>query len=132
MGRRKKITEETGVETPIEKITEEKTVEEPKPVKKPAAKKENKEKYSQEFKATVAPENTDKALAGVYTVNTASLRMRREAGQKGGIMTEIPKGEKVISYGGYTEVNGVKWLYVAYTISDVLFEGYCCGTYLKK
>ena len=44
----------------------------------------------------------------------------------------LPCGTKVQNYGYYTEVNGVKWLYIQVTYQGVKYTGFSSGAYLKK
>ena len=68
----------------------------------------------------------DKSLSKSYTT-TSALNLRSGAGTGKTILTVIPKGDKVTCYGYYTNVNGTKWLLVAY--KD--YTGFCSSKYLK-
>ena len=86
-----------------------------------------------ERKATGAAKAFDKALAGTYTVTAGSgLHIRNVAGSKTGSMIVLPCGTKVESYGYYTEVNGVKWLYIQVTYQGVKYTGFSSEAYLEK
>ncbi len=86
-----------------------------------------------ERKATGAAKSFDKKLAGTYAVTAGSgLRIRNVAGSKTGSMVVLPCGTKVQNYGYYTEVNGVKWLYIQVTYQGVKYTGFSSGAYLKK
>ena len=86
-----------------------------------------------ERKATGAAKSFDKKLAGTYAVTAGSgLHIRNVAGSKTGSMVVLPCGTKVQNYGYYTEVNGVKWLYIQVTYQGVKYTGFSSGTYLKK
>lgn len=83
--------------------------------------------------ATKGAESKDTSLAGQYTV-TANLNMRDGAGKsdKNPVMVVLPKGTKVRCYGWYTEVDGVKWLYVRTTYKGVVYTGFCSSKHLKR
>lgn len=86
-----------------------------------------------ERKATGVAKSFDKKLAGTYTVTAGSgLHIRNVAGSKTGSMTVLPYGTKVQNYGYYTEVNGVKWLYIQVTYQGIKYTGFSSGEYLKK
>lgn len=73
----------------------------------------------------------DDNLAGTY-ITTANLNMRNGAGTSKRIMKVIPKNTKVRNYGFYTEVAGVKWLFVQVTLNKVVYSGFCSAKYLDK
>ena len=86
-----------------------------------------------ERKATGVAKSFDKKLAGTYAVTAGSgLHIRNVAGSKTGSMVVLPCGTKVQNYGYYTEVNGVKWLYIQVTYQGVKYTGFSSGAYLKK
>ena len=86
-----------------------------------------------ERKATGAAKSFDKKLAGTYAVTAGSgLHIRNVAGSKTGSMVVLPCGTKVQNYGYYTEVKGVKWLYIQVTYQGVKYTGFSSGAYLKK
>ena len=86
-----------------------------------------------ERKATGAAKSFDKKLAGTYAVTAGSgLHIRNVAGSKTGSMVVLPCGTKVQNYGYYTEVNGVKWLYIQVTYQGVKYTGFSSGQYLRK
>jgi hypothetical protein len=86
-----------------------------------------------ERKATGTAKSCDKKLAGTYAVTAGSgLHIRNVAGSKTGSMVVLPCGTKVQNYGYYTEVNGVKWLYIQVTYQGVKYTGFSSGAYLKK
>ncbi|MCM1223828.1 MAG: phage tail tip lysozyme [Lachnospiraceae bacterium] len=72
-----------------------------------------------------------KSLAGTYKC-TGNLNMRDGAGTDNAILTTLPKGTKVQNYGYYTNVKGVKWLYVQVTYKNVVYTGFCSVEYLSK
>ncbi len=105
------------------------TVAEVKPEKVPQAAPG----VTAERKATGAAKSFDKKLAGTYAVTAGSgLHIRNVAGSKTGSMIVLPCGTKVQNYGYYTEVNGVKWLYIQVTYQGVKYTGFSSGAYLKK
>jgi hypothetical protein len=77
-----------------------------------------------------AAKSKDTSLAGTYTVNTngATLNLRYGPGTGYGIIKALAKGTKVQNYGFYTEVSGVKWLYVKVGAT----VGFASAEYLKK
>ena len=84
-------------------------------------------------KAVVAPSNGvvyaesfDKAIAGKYRITT-DLYLRK-APVNGDEITVMKEGKIAQNYGYYTEVDGVKWLYVQYGN----MTGFCSSRYLKK
>ena len=86
-----------------------------------------------ERKATGAAKSFDKKLAGTYAVTAGSgLHIRNVAGSKTGSMVVLPCGTKVQNYGYYTEVNGVKWLYIQVTYQCVKYTGFSSGAYLCR
>lgn len=86
-----------------------------------------------ERKATGVAKAFDKALAGTYTVTAKSgLHIRNVAGSKTGSMIVLPYGTKVQNYGYYTDVKGVKWLYIQVTYQGVKYTGFSSGQYLAK
>ena len=86
-----------------------------------------------ERKATGVAKSFDKKLAGTYAVTAGSgLHIRNVAGSKTGSMVVLPCGTKVQNYGYYTEVNGVKWLYIQVTYQGVKYTGFSSGQYLRK
>ena len=88
---------------------------------------------NKEVKATGVAKSFDKAIAGAYTVTASSgLNVRNAAGTANKILVTIPKGTKVNNYGYYTEVNGVKWLYIKFTYKQVTYIGFASSAYLKR
>lgn len=132
MARRKKLTEETTEQAVVEQPMGEPTrpVEE-MPVPTPKPKK--KETKAVVFEASVKPESKDINIAGIYKVSgTSALNMRKGPDRSYGIMIELKEGNTVVNSGEYTTTNGIKWLFVAYTEGNAVFEGYCMSNYLKK
>ncbi len=82
-------------------------------------------------KATKSASKFDKSIAGTYKT-TAALNMRNGAGTVNKVLTVLKEGTKVQNYGYYSEVGGVKWLYVQVTVGKVKYTGFCSGKYLKK
>lgn len=75
----------------------------------------------------------NRTLSGTYTVTAgAGLHIRDNAGQGKKSLALLPLGTKVQNYGYYTNVNGVKWLYVQTTLNGVKITGFCSAEYLKK
>jgi len=104
-----------------------------KPTAAPTAPAAAKPAAAPERKASGTAKSFDKALAGTYTVTASSgLHIRNVAGSKTGSMIVLPCGTKVQNYGYYTEVNGVKWLYIQVTYQGVKYTGFSSGQYLRK
>lgn len=83
--------------------------------------------------ATDKAQSYDSTLAGTYTVTaTGGLNVRNGAGTNKTILTSIAKGATVKNYGYYTEVGGVKWLYIQFKQSGVTYTGFASGKYLSK
>lgn len=86
-----------------------------------------------ERKATGTAKGVDRSLAGTYTVTAKSgLHVRNVAGASDGSMVVLPYGTKVKNYGYFTQVGGVKWLYIQVTYNGVKYTGFSSGQYLKK
>lgn len=86
-----------------------------------------------EVVATCKAFRFNKELAGTYTVNAKSgLYCRNDAGTNKKSLCLIPNGTKVQCYGYYSISNGIKWLYVQFTLNGVKYTGFCSSTYLKK
>lgn len=76
-------------------------------------------------------EEREKSLAGTYKVTGAgalNLRSGAGTGKDKKVLTTMQSGETCQCYGYYTDVSGVKWLYVAY--KNVV--GFASSKYLKK
>ena len=74
-------------------------------------------------------QSRDTALAGAYIVTAPNgLRLRAGAGTNKTVLTVLKKGERAQNYGYYTEVDGVKWLYVIGGGK----KGFCSSEFLKK
>ena len=81
-----------------------------------------------ERKATGTAKGYDKSLTGTYTVTAGDgLHIRNVAGASDGSMVVLPYGTKVQNYGYYTQVGGVKWLYIQVTYKGVKYTG-CVNT----
>lgn len=77
-------------------------------------------------KVEAPADSFDKSIAGKYQIITdLYLRSAPVTGEKLAVMK---KGNYVLNYGYYTEVNGVKWLYAQYG-SKI---GFCSSRYLRK
>ena len=84
-----------------------------------------------EVKAKGVARSFNKAVAGTYTV-TAGLNVRDAAGTDSRVLVTIPKGTTVKNYGYYTVVNGVKWLYVAFSHKRVNYTGFVHERFLSR
>lgn len=63
----------------------------------------------------------------------ACLKGLKEKGCNGPVsLAVLPNGTKVQHYGYYTEVNGVKWLYIQVTYNGVKYTGFSSSAYLRK
>lgn len=86
-----------------------------------------------EVKAKGAARSYNKAVAGAYTVTAgAGLNVRDDAGTDSKVLVIIPKGATVRNYGYYTVVNGVKWLYVAFSYKRVNYTGFVSERFLSR
>lgn len=71
----------------------------------------------------------DTSLSGTYKVTAlGGLNVRTGAGTNKSIILVMPYGATCQCYGYYTDVSGVKWLYVAYKGKN----GFVSSKYLKK
>ena len=86
-----------------------------------------------EVKATGVAKSFNRSVAGSYTVTASSLNVRNAAGVSvnNKVLVAIPKGTVVRCYGYYTNIDGVKWLYVQFTYKRVTYTGFCSSAYLK-
>lgn len=82
--------------------------------------------------ATTAAQSKLDSLAGTYTTTASYLNMRNGPGTYYSVMTVLPRGTKVQNYGYYTNVAGLKWLYVRATYEGITYTGFCSSKYLKK
>jgi GH25 family lysozyme M1 (1,4-beta-N-acetylmuramidase) len=72
-------------------------------------------------------------VAGTYTAKASSgLYCRNDAGTNKKALVLIPNGTKVQCYGYYSKFNGIRWLYVQFTLNGIKYTGFCSSTYLKK
>ena len=86
-----------------------------------------------EVKAKGVARSFNKAVAGTYTVTAgAGLNVRDAAGTDSRVLVTIPKGTTVKNYGYYTVVNGVKWLYVAFSHKRVNYTGFVHERFLSR
>lgn len=86
-----------------------------------------------EVKAKGVARSFNKAVAGTYTVTAgAGLNVRDAAGTESRVLVTIPKGTTVKNYGYYTVVNGVKWLYVAFSYKRVNYTGFVHERFLSR
>lgn len=81
--------------------------------------------------ASCKAKKKDDKLAGTYAT-TADLYCRNDAGTNMKALCVIPKGTKVQNYGYYNETNGMKWLYIQFTMDGVRYTGFSSSAYLKK
>lgn len=72
-------------------------------------------------------EKFSKSVAGTYKTTNA-LNLRAGAGTGNKVLHVIPKGDKVVNYGYYSNVNGVRWLYVVHK-GEV---GFVSSNYVRK
>ena len=86
---------------------------------------------SKSITATCAAKKRDNDVAGTY-LTTADLYCRNDAGTNKKALCCIPKGTSVKCYGYYSESNGVKWLYIQFTLGGVRYTGFSSGKYLTK
>lgn len=86
------------------------------------------EKY---VKATCYAQEYNKTLSGTYKT-TANLYMRNDAGTNKKALCQIPAWTRVQCYGYYTEVNGVKWLYINVVLDGVRYTAFSSSKYLQR
>lgn len=89
---------------------------------------EKTEKIKQAETKTAAAQSFDKSLAGTYTVKAASGLNLRQAPPSGQVLKIMQNGTKVQNYGYYTEIAGVKWMYIQ--VGD--YTGFASEKYLTK
>lgn len=86
---------------------------------------------SKSLVASDSAQKYDKNLNGKYKT-TADLYLRHGAGTNKKAMVVMPAGTEVQCYGYYSVSNGTKWYYIATTVGDVKYTGFCSSAYLKK
>ena len=90
-------------------------------------------KVEQLYKTNIAPDKINNALKGDYSITAGSLHVRKGPGTSYESMTILNKGAKVqCMEGGYTEVNGTKWLKITFMRQGIQWIGYSSSRYLKK
>lgn len=72
-------------------------------------------------------EKFSKSIAGTYKTTNA-LNLRAGAGTNHKVLHVIPKGDKVVNYGYYSNANGVRWLYVVHKGA----VGFVSSNYVRK
>lgn len=88
---------------------------------------------AKEVTATCKAGKFNGSLAGTYTVKSnGGLYCRNDAGTNKKALCLIPNGTKVQCYGYYSVSNGVKWLYIQFTLNGVKYTGFSSSVYLKK
>lgn len=85
----------------------------------------------QTVEATAKAQVFDKSLSGTY-ITSADLYCRNDAGTNKKALCLIPKGTKVNNYGYYSVSNGVKWLYIQFTLNGIQYTGFSSRQYLTK
>lgn len=81
--------------------------------------------------ATCKARNFDSKVSGTY-VTTDALYCRNDAGTNKKALCLIPKGTKVKCYGYYTTFNGVKWLYIQFTLNGIVYTGFSSNSFLTR
>lgn len=84
-----------------------------------------------EIKTSSYATKFDQNVAGDW-ITKSDLYCRDDAGTNKKALCLIPRGTSVKCYGFYTPYNGVKWLLVQVSMSEVLYTGFCSGAYLEK
>lgn len=87
------------------------------------------QKVNKKVTATCAAKKFDKNLVGTYKTTT-NLYCRNDAGSNKKALCLIPAGVKVKCYGYYSAFNGVKWLYIQFTMDGVQYTGFSSSEYL--
>lgn len=101
--------------------------------KKPATPKPAKDNTTKKVvKSTCVAKHKDAKLSGTYKT-TDYLYCRNDAGTNKKALCLIPKGTSVKCFGYYNKTsNGVKWLYIQFTLKGVEYTGFSCKSYLAK
>lgn len=86
---------------------------------------------AKEVTASQYADKNDATLAGAYKTSTG-LNMRDGAGTAHKSLVVIPQGTIVRNYGNYSEFNGVKWLYIQFTLNGIKYTGFASSKYLVK
>lgn len=86
---------------------------------------------SKKVTATCAAKKFDENLAGTYKTTTA-LNCRNDAGANKKSLCAIPANTQVKCFGYYNTYNGVKWLYIQFTLNGIQYTGFSNIKYLKK
>lgn len=83
--------------------------------------------------ATKAAQEKDTALSGTYKVTAEDgLHLRNGAGTNFASLCLIPYGTVVKNYGYYTESKKEKWLYIQFTLNNIVYTGFSHSNWLKK
>lgn len=82
--------------------------------------------------ASRSARSKDAELKGKYFVDASSVNVRDGAGTSYKILATVPRNTIVTNYGYYTEVDGIKWLYVKFDYKNVTYTAFMSGRYLKK
>ena len=90
------------------------------------------EKVTPKTVASHDPEKNDPSLAGTYICTAESLNIRDGAGKDNKSMAYLYRNETVTCDGGYTDVDGTKWLYVKMETVDMIYYGFASSRYLEK
>ena len=102
-----------------------------KPVEEP--KKEVKEPVKEDAKSISPAKSFDKELSGQYeVVSKTGLHLRSGAGMNNESLLVMPNGAKCVNYGYYTNVSGIKWMYVQFVNKGTKYTGFASGKFLKK
>lgn len=72
------------------------------------------------------------SLGGNYKVTASALNIRSGAGTSKTILTTIPKGTTVQCFGYYTNLKGVKWLYIQFEQNKKTVIGFAASKYLER
>lgn len=76
--------------------------------------------------------NYDASLAGSYAITATGLNCRKDAGTDNESLCVIKKGDCILCLGGYTEVDGVKWLQLLTCVDGKIYNGFSSSKYLKR
>lgn len=83
--------------------------------------------------ATAYARSFDSRFSGIWKVNAyGGLHCRNDAGTNHKSLCVIPNQTEVRCYGYYTSVDGVKWLYVQFTLKGTSYIGFVSSEYLTK
>ena len=82
--------------------------------------------------ASVPAAEKEADVAGQYRVTAVRLNIRDGAGTQHAVLIDVPEDTILRSYGYYTRVDGIRWLYVRLKHGGITYTGFCSEKYLEK